>query len=101
MQNIYAKHRTGFSILESLLMLALLVVFCFVAVGVFRKGISKSVEAEDPVWLSKGGDESMKTINLLPADNSASTAQHEQPGLGGGSLNSQESSTAEDSSLTK
>lgn len=101
MQNIYGKHRKGFSILESLLMLVLLVIFSFVTIGVFRKGISKSVEAEDPAWLSKGGDESMKTVNLIPAIDSAPPAQREQPGLGGGSLNAQESTTAESSSQQK
>lgn len=87
MQPKYSHYKKGFSILESLLMLALLLVFCIVAVGVFRKGITKSVEAEDPLWLKKGGDESMKTVTPLPANNLAPESLREQPGLGGETTN--------------
>jgi hypothetical protein len=73
----------GFTILESILMLGLLLVFCLVVGGVYRKGITKSDEASDPKWLSKGGDESMKTVNPLPVDTMLPRILSEQPGLGG------------------
>jgi hypothetical protein len=64
-------------------MLGLLLVFCLVVGGVYKKGITKSDEAADPTWLSKGGDESMKTVNSIPTDTSFTRGLSEQPGLGG------------------
>jgi hypothetical protein len=73
----------GFTILESIVMLGLLTVFCLVLAGVYKKGITKSDEASDPKWLSKGGDESMKTVSPLPAVPILPGRMAEQPGLGG------------------
>ncbi len=77
------RAKRGFTILESLIMLGLLVAFSVVVAGVYRKGITTSADAQDPAWLSKGGDESMKTVNSIPADKMAPGALREQPGLGG------------------
>ena len=86
----FNRRNRGFTILESMLMLGLLLVFCLVLGGVYKKGITKSDEAADPTWLSKGGDESMKTVTPIPADTMLPGRLSEQPGLGGDSQ-SQES----------
>jgi hypothetical protein len=76
----------GFTILESILMLGLLTVFSLVVAGVYKKGITKSDEASDPKWLSKGGDESMKTVSPIPVVPILPGRMAEQPGLGGDNL---------------
>jgi hypothetical protein len=80
---ISQRSKRAFTILESIIMLGLLTVFCLVVAGVYKKVLTKSDEAEDPAWLSKGGDESMKTVNPIPADAMLPGRMAEQPGLGG------------------
>lgn len=64
-------------------MLGLLTVFCMVAAGVYKKGMTKAPDADDPDWISKGGDESMKTVTPIPPDTLFPRQAIEQSGLGG------------------
>lgn len=75
------RSRLGFTILESLIMLVILTVFSMVTFAVFRKGITRSPDADDPEWKKKGGDASMAVISGAP-----DPLTPEQSGLGGGGV---------------
>lgn len=77
--------KSGFTILESCLMLVLLTAFCMVTIAVIKRGQTSVPDADNPEWKKKGGDETMSTTLSMPASALLPDVLSEQTGLGSGS----------------